>query len=591
MFGTVVASNGTVEVAGAAISDITGNVNSTADGTIELNTLANNVSFGGHIDNDGRLLKTGSGTLTLSDNSTGDTGITEIRGGVLASRRIHGQKLVLSGGSFLATGDVDIADLNVATGTQGTLNTNANTIQLSSILSGGGTLVKSGTGSLEFVGNSFDANNFTGVLNIQNGTVANIPDLANAQIELASNGRMTIGTADRQIGSLAGSGTVQFLDNGGNAPSLWIGGNNQSTSYSGELAGDGTIVKTGTGNLTFSGNAGGFAGNFVVEEGRLVLNSLPAGNSQTNITIHSNAVLKFDQSTDFAGDLFGSGSIDLTTGSGNVRLRGNNGSYSGEIIIGNGRNLLVGQGNSLGNQTDLNVQAGGRVEIVETEYWGGLSGSGIVDLNDISNVRAGLDNQDMSFSGTFLGSTTFEKHGAGNFEFSGDASALGGEFQVVEGSLSGDGIFNNLHIFANAVLNPGSSPGKMEMESLQLDTGATLHIELGGMNAGTEFDQLVINGNAEISGELSVEMINGFQLDELQYFLIADIQGELTGQFEGLGEGDFVLSQSDTELFITYQAGSGNGIALFTVPEPSGFVLIPLAICLATIGRRRKGGS
>lgn len=37
--------------------------------------------------------------------------------------------------------------------------------------------------------------------------------------------------------------------------------------------------------------------------------------------------------------------VDLTHGSGKVRLRGKNGSFAGDVIFGNGRSLQVGQSN------------------------------------------------------------------------------------------------------------------------------------------------------------------------------------------------------------------------------------------------------
>lgn len=674
MSGTILASEGTLEIQGAAIGQVVGDVDSTAGGTIELNTFGQNISFNGHIDNDGVLLKTGSGTLTISDNSAGDLGVVEVSQGVLSSGRVHGYTLVLSGGEFRVTSDATTKNLVAAAGTLGTLNTTTN-FQLMDWLGGSGTLVKTGSGSLEFVGNSFNANSFTGALFIQNGVVENIPHLANAHVSIRANGEMTVGLEERSIGSLAGSGKVQFFDDGtGITPSIRVGGDNSSTSYSGQISGDGTVFKTGTGtwslngttdsanliveqgtleigsanafgsttqindgaalsvsqslttqkdirlnsgtafvnsnehtltlggNLTgdadlvkqgtgsliLSGNADGFSGAYVAEAGNLVLNALPANNSQTNIDVNADAVLRFDTDIDYAGSIGGSGTVDLTQGSGDVRLRGNNGAFAGNIVVGNARNLSVGQGDSLGNSTDLTILAGARVEIEAVEHWGGLFGAGTLDLNNISSVQAGRDNEDMSFAGDIVGSTTFEKHGTGNFDFDGDASALGGEFQVVNGSLSGDGTFADLHIFDGATLTPGNSPGTMEMLSLVLDAGSLVEIELGGLLEGSEYDQLIVSGNADVSGDLSVEFINGFQLDRDQEFLIVDIHGSLNGQFAGLSEGDVVTSQGGRDLYITYQAGSGNGIALFSVPEPGSTLLISLMAGLAMIGRRRR---
>ena len=57
------------------------------------------------------------------------------------------------------------------------------------------------------------------------------------------------------IGSLAGSGTVNLTDtSNAGIKSLTIGGNNQSTTFSGQIIGGGSIVKEGSGTLTLTGN-------------------------------------------------------------------------------------------------------------------------------------------------------------------------------------------------------------------------------------------------------------------------------------------------------------------------------------------------
>ena len=45
----------------------------------------------------------------------------------------------------------------------------------------------------------------------------------------------------------------------------------------------------------------------------------------------------------------------------------------------------------------------------------------------------------------------------------------------------------------------------------------------------------------------------------------------VSGAFTGLGEGDLVGTFGDMELFITYAAGDGNDIALFTANLPGDY--------------------
>ena len=80
------------------------------------------------------------------------------------------------------------------------------------------------------------------------------------------------------IGSLAGSGTVNLTDiSNAQNKSLTIGGNNQSTTFSGQIIGGGSIVKEGSGTLTLTGN-NTYAGGTTINAGTLAVNgSLASG--------------------------------------------------------------------------------------------------------------------------------------------------------------------------------------------------------------------------------------------------------------------------------------------------------------------------
>ena len=100
----------------------------------------------------------------------------------------------------------------------------------------------------------------------------------------------------------------------------------------------------------------------------------------------------------------------------------------------------------------------------------------------------------------------------------------------------------------------------------------TPRLNLGGLDLG-EFDQMVVTGNLTLSGELLVDLIDGFQLTFNDRFLIAEIGGTLMGQFAGLGEGDTIGNFGGMDLFITYAGGNGNDVALFTAGLPGDFDL------------------
>ena len=74
----------------------------------------------------------------------------------------------------------------------------------------------------------------------------------------------------------------------------------------------------------------------------------------------------------------------------------------------------------------------------------------------------------------------------------------------------------------------------------------------------------------------------------VQEFLIADVAGDLSGQFDGLNEGDLVAQFGPARLYVSYLAGDGNDIALLTlVPEPSTCLML-LAATIAVCRIRRR---
>ncbi|EHN5593053.1 fibronectin-binding autotransporter adhesin ShdA [Salmonella enterica subsp. enterica serovar Manchester] len=228
------------------------------------------------------LFKEGDGTLVLS-NTANDFGNTDINGGTL----------IANDAAALGSGDVAIAENAKLELSQGTLDNN---------VTGEGQIVKSGSDELIVTGD----NNYSGGTTITGGTL----------------------TADHA--DSLGSGDI---DNSG---VLQVGeGELENT-----LSGSGSLVKTGTGELTLNGD-NDYSGGTTITGGTLTADhadSLGTG------TIANNGVLQVGEG-ELENTLFGSGSL-VKTGTGELTLSGDN-SYSGTTTITDGT-LIAANVNALG---------------------------------------------------------------------------------------------------------------------------------------------------------------------------------------------------------------------------------------------------
>ncbi|OPV06782.1 fibronectin-binding autotransporter adhesin ShdA [Salmonella enterica] len=252
--------------------------------------------------NGSKLTKQGDGTLILS-NTGNDYGDTEIDGGILAAKDA----------AALGTGDVTIAESATLALSQGTLDNN---------VTGEGQIVKSGSDELIVTGD----NTYSGGTTISGGT-------------LTADHADSLGT-----GAVANSGVLQVGE-----------GELENT-----LSGSGSLVKTGTGELTLSGD-NTYSGGTTIIGGTLTADhadSLGSGD------IDNSGVLQVGEG-ELENTLSGSGSL-VKTGTGELTLSGDN-SYSGDTTIADGT-LIAANVNALGsgnidNSGTLMLDANGAFEL------------------------------------------------------------------------------------------------------------------------------------------------------------------------------------------------------------------------------------
>jgi hypothetical protein len=115
----------------------------------------------------------------------------------------------------------------------------------------------------------------------------------------------------------------------------------------------------------------------------------------------------------------------------------------------------------------------------------------------------------------------------------------GGRVDLEGGVLAGSGVIN-ANVLNNAEVDVGQagSPATLTIVGDYTQTaGGDLVIEVGGLNAATDFDQLNITGQAALDGTLTVHLINGFVPQTGDGFQVLTF-GSGTGTFATLnGDG------------------------------------------------------
>ncbi|KTX84437.1 AIDA autotransporter [Salmonella enterica subsp. enterica serovar Hindmarsh] len=482
--------------------------------------------------NGSKLTKQGDGTLILS-NTGNDYGDTEIDGGILAAKDA----------ASLGTGDVTIAENATLALSQGTLDNN---------VTGGGQIVKSGSDELIVTGD----NTYSGGTTITGGTLTadHADSLGSGDID--NSGVLKVGEGDLEntlsgSGSLVKTGTGELTLSGGNdysggttiiggtltadhADSLGTGAvANSGVLQVGEgelentLSGSGSLVKTGTGELTLSGD-NSYSGGTTIIGGTLTADhadSLGTG------TIANNGVLKVGEG-DLENTLSGSGSL-VKTGTGELTLSGGNDYSGGTTIIGG--TLTADHADSLGTGAVANS---GVLQVGEGELENTLSGSG-------SLVKTGTGELTLSGDNTYSGGTTI----AGGTLTADHADSLGTGAIANSGVLQvGEGELENTLSGSGSLVKTGT--GELTLSGDNSYSGAT-----------TITDGTLIAANVNALGSGNIDNSGTLMLDAEGEFNLANVTTQ-SGATTELARGttlnvDSLTQQADSTLNIDLSKANG----------------------------------
>lgn len=125
--------------------------------------------------------------------------------------------------------------------------------------------------------------------------------------------------------------------------------------------------------------------------------------------------------------------------------------------------------------------------------------------------------------------------------------------------LTGTGTtFADIGLIQGSVFSPGHSPGQVTIEgALSIDTSSTLQIQIGGIIAGEEFDQVVQHGTGlvTVGGTLDLSLINGFETSVMHTdsFDIVTSDNNIAGAFSNVASGGRLATSDGLGSFkVTY---------------------------------------
>ncbi|MDO8876633.1 MAG: autotransporter-associated beta strand repeat-containing protein [Pseudolabrys sp.] len=477
--GTLICDCATLQIGnGGTTGSITGTI---TNNNLLIFNRSNGYTFGGTIEDGfgapGRVQKLGAGTLILSGSNSYSGGTTITAGTVQANNAnaLGTGTITLDGGTLAAgASNLTLTNAVAVNSTNGTVDTGGNVFTLSGIIAngsgGGGTLTKTGTGTLVLSGNNtFSGGTLltagtlnlahsnalgTGTLTTQNTVEIDYADGVTIANAITANGsdtafRVGSGSTATQSGlvtalqSIAktGNGTLIVDNLGGVASTFIIGGTLQGGATNALGSGNALTVNGGTLDL------GGFDQAIASLAGNVLGAVTNNGAANATLTVGAPAGTGYFDGAITDGNRQLSLTLDGVAGGGTLVLGGNS-TYSGPTSILGGTLQVdgsivsattVSSGGTLtgmGSVGDVTVNAGGTLVPGAVGTIGTLTVTGNLTFNGASNYVVFMDPTLASVtnvSGTaslggivYVNAATGQSYTAGTFTILTATGGLGG---------------------------------------------------------------------------------------------------------------------------------------------------------------------
>ena len=389
---------------------------------------------------------------------------------------------------------------------------------------------------------------------------------------------IVIQTNTRGIGDVTGSGSLTFSGvQGGQGGAGGCGGESFSSP--------------------FSGDASGFTGSLIINEGMRVMigsSATALGRSANSITVNGGGlVLSQNYGEDTAFD------VPITFNGGTLAVFQE---YEAETCnppttfktATISSNVTVTEAMEVAYLIKANLKFAGTVTGKEhLTFAEGFEGS--ITFADGSEIKSAL--KIVTIDNAENCNKAWDANGPNRqlilkVDCSGYSSWTAEYPFTTSGIVSGTGKMGFLKLLSGGKLAPGLSPGCLSSNNLTFEAGSSFEVELGGKTVCTEYDQQKVIGTVTLgNAALSVLAFNKYKLLAGSTFTILDNDGAdaITGTFKDLAEGATFKGPDGSVLKISYKGGDGNDIDLtvITASTPDtgfGMILNNPALTLGVTG-------
>jgi hypothetical protein len=303
-------------------------------------------------------------------------------------------------------------------------------------------------------------------------------------------------------------------------------------------------IRVAGGSVNFTSGTVQMAGNRTIGSDGAIqdwFGASPTIGMGQNLVIEGSATLSAAAPLTLVGGSLTASSLQLSTGS--HLLSSQTSQVTAPVLAQTGSSIAVSSGQlTIGDATSANgfysngaLQVGASTLVLADADGAVLDGAAHVTLGASGNpgtlsTENGLT---LNAGGSIAGNGTIDSPNNSatslvlNGTVTGNSSA---ERLTLPGFVKGNGVLDNVDF--TGTYSPGAGPASVNLGSAKYE--GELDVDLGGLTAGTEFDQ--VNHNlgssvAELGGTLNVSLLNGFAPQLGDTFEILTAVGGVSGTF------------------------------------------------------------